>query len=525
MDRKRSQTPGPATGDGKIDWTVPEDVDAADIFAKAVSEQAKNDTESELQGRDYLAYREHNERRILTVASRRSGRPALAISAAENGTINLSQNGKEINGKPEMARHEIDSAIGSWITGIIAHRALALTADQGITAIVFSDEKVQRTLESAARDILHTMRDRKDLPAWMLDPVTGDRNLEADTITASYITNPQTWQLLRRAGIDARDATTSQYNRAAVNAQALKALEETDPEVAHFYLNNLGEDVANATAEEIVLKVKTATRLTAGMWETFRKIPWQAWKTNNSGVQHNLPRVCSVLERIDAQLLSKPGISEVVRLLSQYSTNAAVAWRHGDSGQPWSNLVSEYLKQSENRRWGPGGHSGHSLNSVADALRDTIATARPWEDGTWDELCERADTWHTDSRNRRQTAATSTDAPAQWTSAIGATEIGQRLYTPALDSQALAELGETLENCIGDYTPSCRRGTSIIFGATENGRTTGAVELALTPAGWTTGQIEGPDNAKPPEGMKEEASLLAAKYQEEVDRREMEKPV
>ena len=520
--KNEARPPDAGAGDEKINWSVPDDADAASRLTEAITGEAKRQTAAELESRDYLAYREHSGRRILTIASRRQGRPALAISAAEDGTLNLSQNGSEIDGKPEMARHEIDGAIQAWIAGLITHRALAMTAEEGITAVALQDDELQRKLENAARDVFHGLSERKDVPKWILDPIGGDRNLDPASITGRYITRPEIWQLLKRANIEPRTATVRQYNRAVRNAGALKAMEEQNPAVAHFYLNTFQDDGQAGGPEEIEARVRTSTQLTGTRWTTFQKVPWEAWQNSTSGIHHNLERVCAVLELVDPALLGEPGINEAVKLLSQYNTNSTVPWRHGDSRTPWANLVEEHLKESTHWIMSASSNRTTILNSLADAIRNTIAQARPWPPATWQELRERADRWDRESVERREEIRAAADAAAPWPSTLGPLAIGNRTYTPAVDAETLANLGETLGNCLADYAPACREGTTIIFAASEDGAITGAVELALTPAGWQRGQTEGPENGDPPEGMEEEGNTLAALYQEGEDQKQLE---
>ena len=295
--------------------------------------------------------------------------------------------------------------------------------------------------------------------------------------------------------------TISAYNWAALNRGTIKKLERTAPGFAEYYgrlLRNPEEKPRRMHPGEMVRAVREDTGLDNREWKVFCRIQPDTFITRLNG---------NPMARMEAVRAAVTGICRAVadanqpracgsRLREVAYGGGDPAFFHGPDGErgerwrDWVHLLNRYLDPA--RETVPRGlRTDHEdLSRAVDTLRDHVERGLRWRRGSWEAIMRRSGEWH--QAVLRGNWVPKDQMEAAWESPLAAFREGKNTVAPVVTGRALAELGESMGNCLGSYIPDCVRGNVRIFTISRGKKTLAAVEIAREGSAWRTRQVESP---------------------------------
>lgn len=488
------------------------------LFLQCADESAET-LRKDLAGVPYLHYHERNRTRTLDFLPQPGLHPLLKIEADPQGAVSITSNGEPYGLNLVPSRDQLRVITESALATAIAQHALPKMAGTGALPGDLLNQNTARHLSHLGYRVLSDLQENNSFPAWLQGRPRN--SMDPKEIITLLITSDETLHLLKRYRQSYQGHSVQEYNTVHLNRDVFKALESRDHPPLHYYLNRIapktGEVLKFSNPAQLTKLVKHHTQLPDDLWRVFAKIPDSAWPEDQAHDPQALQRICRIVKRANPAPHKEENLGYAISRLCQMSAHLDIPWDHGDTSEPWANLLSEYLKTAPDYTATRSDLAYQTLCNISDAIRASIQHQQPWPNASWEHLRRRSDRWHREFRQFQQRLTenqTAHLAHKVWESAIEPVTLNGYTFVPITDGLTLHNLGQAMGNCLSNYVQACVTGHTRVFRVDQDETPVGAVSLDRTNGRWTRDQSEGNNRTPLP---KEAAALhqrLAEIYHE-----------
>lgn len=492
----------------------------AQMVYEAIREAAA-ELAQELKKVPYLRYREGNCTRTLEVIPRDEGHCLLKFQRLPDGSLSITTDGEPADLRVVPSNDTIRAnALQAVATAIVRNGLLKLRGERLSPA-----EIAGRRVSSAAREQAHTLlgnlQERNEIPAWLQGRYNDRERHEPEKTIKLLLTSEETLYLLDRYKHSYQGHTVREYNTVHLNREVFKALEERKNQPLHYYLNRMAPHEPEVRVfsgpAELTKLVRNQVRLPDDLWNTFTKIPHNAWPEDTALPPRLAEHICRIVKKANPPPDKEENLQYAVSRLCQLRPQER-RWDHGDPDQPWANLLNEFMKFPARPHSLRTEYPVQQFNHIADAIQSAIASNAPWPNARWDHLCQRADRWQRETlreNERLSQEASRKLLETRWDSLVSTTTLDDYTFVPVENAVELINLAKELNNCLSSYVNSCAANNTRVFRVDQEGLPIGAVSLINTSGKWEPDQAEAHERARLPKEVGRHHLQLSKMYNEQ----------